>query len=134
MKFLAFGLGVGAAIQAWRNFPADGPVSADMAIMVAIAGILLAYFGGKSRRPSAVAIAQAAAHAEATASANNSVNVAIVMPGQGAGQSQGVVVPDFETVSWSAGEKHQVTADDLDGLDFEDAGFEMPEQSNVPPF
>lgn len=134
MKFLAFGLGIGAGIQAWRNFPADGPVAPDMAIVISIAGILLAYFGGKSRRPSAVAVAQAHAHAEATASAQNVVNLAITVPGQGAGNSAGVVVPDFEAVSWMGGERHQVTADDLDGLDLADAGFEPVDQDASSPF
>lgn len=117
MHFLAFGIGVGAGIQAWRNWPADGPTSTSMGFVVTVAAVLLAYFGGRRRRPAAVAVASA--HAEAVSTSQ--VNLAVVVPG--AGHSRiGATAPEPGAVSWMGHERAQVTANDLDGLDLEELG------------
>lgn len=119
-KAIAFGLGVGAGIQAWRNFPPDGPVTASSLALVFAVGILCAFFGGLwSSRGRGGAHAMASASAEAVASAvnSNTVQLAVVMPGAGA-RASGVSLPS-DQAPWMVGasERPQITLDDLDGLD-----------------
>ena len=130
LRAVAFGLAAGAGVQAWRQWPADGPVTSDSGILVMVVGIAAAYLAGLWKgRPhrSAYAAARAEAHAEATANAHQSVNVAVVVPGQGAsaGGSQGdgsVMVP-LESASWIGGSLRHVEADELDGMDFAELGL-----------
>src|SRR5690349_16630038 len=95
LQGLMFGLGVGAGIQAWRNWPPQANVSADTLAVVFCGGLVVAYFAGRfaSRgRASAVATATATATADSVASSN--VNVAFFVPGHGAGSATGgVAVP-----------------------------------------
>lgn len=115
-KALAFGLGVGAAVQAFRNFPPDGPMQADSVAVVFLAGMVAAFFGGISRRSvSATAVAAASAEASASAAATNTVNVAVVIPGRGA--TSGVTVPGEAGVSWQGERRAVASVDDLDGAD-----------------
>lgn len=118
MKVLLFGLAAGAAVQAWRNFPADGPLTATSAMLLAGIAVLAAYLVGRGRRLrfGAVAVATAEANAEAHAVASNQVNVAVVVPGGGARPS-GVTVPDADHTAWIEGPRHVAELDDLDGMD-----------------
>lgn len=126
LKFLSLGLGVGAAIQAFRNFPPDGPLTPDMAYLLFGIGLLSAYYGGKwrgrGRYNLATATASAAARSDAAATASNQVNVAVIVPGQGAG-SRGVTVPS-ESAQWFDGQRAQITSDELDGMTASDLGIE----------
>lgn len=120
-KALAFGLGVGAAIQAWRNWPATALVTADSLAFVFCLGLVAAYLGGRwSSRGSggATAVAVASAEAASTSVASNNVNVAFVMPGHGAGSaSSGVTVPT-DSAPWIASStRPQLTSNDLEGFD-----------------
>jgi len=117
LRAIAFGLATGAGIQAFRNFPADGPVSMRSAALVLVVGVVFAFlgglWGGRGRGPvTAVAVAQA----EATATATNNVQVAVVLPG-GRRAGEGVRVPDPASVTWIEGERRQVEASELDGID-----------------
>lgn len=115
LRALAFGFGVGAAVQGFRQWPADGPVTMSSAVVVFLLGLVVAYFGGARRRGGgASAVAVAAAAAEANASAVQSVTLVVQQPGNAA--VGGIRVPD-ETVAWFGGERAAITADDLDGLD-----------------
>lgn len=119
---IAFGLAVGAGVEAWRALPADGPVSADSAAVVLVLGVLLAYLGGRwGGRGRGGAVAVATARAEASAVASQQVNVAVVVPGAGAGAQTaggGVLLPSgslpwLDETRASAGEL-------LDGADVRD--------------
>lgn len=117
LAVIAFGLAAGAALQAWRNFPPDGPMQSESLALLFVVGVVCAYLGGRSRRPSTqVAIAQAAAFAEAKAENTNTVNLAVVLPGGGA-RPHGVVVPDMDDMPWMVGERPQLDAGQLDGMD-----------------
>lgn len=120
---LAFGLAVGASIQAWRSFPADGPLSPDAAIVLFVAGLALAYVGGRfkrSRSSSSVAVATATASSEVHT--EQRVQVVVMPAGHGAAPA-GLAVP-ADSVAWLEGPRAQITADDLDGADLSDMGVE----------
>jgi hypothetical protein len=132
LKILVFGIGFGIAFQAWRNYPADGPVSANMVGLVTILGMLGAYFAGRIGRSSySSASAYASAHAEANAEASSSstaqqtVQVAFIVPGQGAATAGGVNVPDPASVSWAAAPRAALDVDQLDGMDVRDLASEL---------
>lgn len=125
LKAIAFGLAAGAAIEAWRAIPPDGPVSAKSAALVLVVAVLCAYLGGRWRgRGRGGATAIATARAEASAIATQQVNVAVVVPGAGAGATGrhaaagGVLVPS-ETVPWLA-EARPAPGDLFDGADLRD--------------
>lgn len=130
LKFLALGLGVGAGVQAWRNFPPDGPVTPDALAFVFGAGLLVAFLGGlwfsRGRGAYASASATAVATAEAVASNTNTVNLAVVVPGRGAGA--GVSLP-ADRLPWmvDAVPVAEISADDLDGFDFAELTTPEPE-------
>lgn len=128
LKCLALGFGLGMAVQAWRNFPADGPVAPEIAMFAAGLAIIAAYFGGRARRRPTVNLASAVASAEASAAATgNHVQVAVVMPGSGAGAAAGRhVAPAYPTTeqSWFGGARPAITEDVLDGMDFSDLDFD----------
>lgn len=130
VKALAFGLGVGAGIQAWRAFPPSLPVTADAAAVVFIVGLVCAYIGGRSRRGSgATATATATAIAESTATATQSIN--LVFPaGHGAGSVTGVRLPS-EAAPWMVGaEDHrQLDVSELEGMDLTEFLEEQPEST-----
>lgn len=116
MKVLVLAFGIGTAIQAWRNFPADGPTTTAAVQLLFLLGMLAAFLVGRGFRRSGGATAVAVASAEATAVASNTVNVALVVPGAGAGRSHGQV-PD-ETVAWFDGPRQQVDVQQvMDGMD-----------------
>lgn len=129
MQALAFGLGCGAAIQAWRAFPESAPVTGDAVAVVFCAGLVVAFLGGlwhgRGNR-GAHATATASASAVAASSAVNTVQVAVVVPGQGAA-SQGVGVPT-SSAPWLLGveDRREITADDVEGMDLSEL-FETPE-------
>jgi len=137
LRAIAFGLAVGAGVQAWRNFPPDGPVTASSGILVSILGVLFAFLGGlwASRgRSSATATAVASAEATATANAAQTVNVAVFTTGQGAGAASsapvGVRLP-ADDAAWFGEQRPQLEAGQLDGMDlrdlYDDAGLEAEE-------
>lgn len=119
---IAFGLAVGAGVQAFRAWPPLHPVTTDAAVLVLIIAILCAYLGGRwhgSGRP--MAVAMASAEATAVASAQQSVQVAVVMPGGGAGGTVGGVRVPADDVAWFASEqRHALTESDLEGVDLSD--------------
>lgn len=123
LKFFAFGAGTGAGIQAWRNFPADGPVTAAPLAVVFALGIVGAFLGGlwlhrgRGHSASAFASAHASAEASSVSSANQSIQLAVILPGSGAGATAAGRIPS-EAAPWLTGaDRLQVTADDLDGID-----------------
>lgn len=119
LAFIAFGLAIGAGFQAWRNYPADGPVSGDMAFWVMVAAVVCAYLGGRSRRGAyATATATATATAEATAAAHAQQAVQVFI-GSGEGpRPVGYSVPSADA-PWLATSKERpaLSLDQLDGMD-----------------
>jgi hypothetical protein len=125
LRFIGFGLATGAGVQAWRNFPPDGPVSARPLALFFIVGVLAAYLGGlwRSRSGSyASATATAVAVSSAEATAHQTVNVALVVPGAGAGSTTGGASFPTESVGWFDGARVQLSEDDLDGADLSELG------------
>lgn len=130
-RAIAFALALAAGVQAWRNFPADGPVSMDSAVFVSLVGIVCAYLAGRwdaRGRGSATAVAVASAEATAVAAveSSNTVNVAVVMPGAGAGSSSRLP----EVLPWQES-RPALTADQLDGMDLSDL-LEDSEEEPIP--
>ncbi|MGY2704855.1 hypothetical protein [Nocardioides sp. HB32] len=129
MKLIAFGLCVGAGVQAWRNFPADGPVTIGPAVLVMCLAVLAAYLVGRGVRgvgssATAVAVASASAESTSVAGASSTVNLAVVIPGQGAASApMGVQIPS-ESAPWLGGSKPVPELADLDGYDLSELGFE----------
>lgn len=122
LKALTFGFGVGAAVQAWRNWPATALVTADSLALVFCAGLVAAYFAGRRTSrgtSSASATATAVAASDATATASNQVNVAFFVPGAGAGSQTGGVSVPSDAAPWIASSTTtpQLTADHLEGMD-----------------
>lgn len=115
---LAFGLGVGAAIQAWRNWPATANVTADSLALVFCLGMIAAYFAGRARgRGTSSATASATAVAGSSSVASNSVNVAVVVPGAGAGSHAAHAFPT-DTAPWLTGTTRlELDSDSLEGMD-----------------
>lgn len=122
LRAIAFGAACGAGIQAWRAWPADGPVSAAPAAVLFAVAVVCAYLGGRWRsrgRVSATAVAHAVASSSADAVASNTVNVAVVLPGAGtAGAGSGLY--ELEQAPWFGGQRAAITSDDLDGMSLED--------------
>ncbi len=119
-RALIFGLGVGAGIQAWRHWPADGPTTTSGVYFLFLVGMLTAYFSGRWHGRGRPAFVQAVASARATAmaEAHQNVNVAVVVPGQGPAQRAAVMgarVP--EGVSWLGSERLEISENDFDGMD-----------------
>lgn len=102
---VAFGLAVGAGVQAWRNFPADGPLTAHAAMIAAVVGTVAAYLGGRAMRgrghvsASASAYAAARAEAQSSSTATQQVNVAVVLPGQPSASSS-VGAAHLDALPW----------------------------------
>lgn len=131
LQALAFGLGVGAAIQAWRNFPPDTTVNADTLAWLFVIGLAVAWLSGRwSSHGKASAWASAHAEASATSASTSAVHVQLlnVVPGQGA-RPDSLRVPS-ETVAWLDGDRPAITQDDLEGCDLSELGIEHePEAS-----
>jgi hypothetical protein len=118
---LAFGLCAGVGVQAWRNFPADGPATMGPAMLVFVVAVLAAFLGGyrmgRPFRVSASATAVAVASADAAASSQSTVNVAVFAPGQGAGSvAPGVAYPS-DAAPWLGPARERLSLDDLDGME-----------------
>lgn len=114
LKALMFGLGAGAAVQAWRAWPATSVVQGDSLALVFVLGLVVAFFAGKSRRPSG-AVAVASAEATATAVNSNTVQL-LIAPGHGASPA-GVRVPT-ETAPWIEGPRSpELDVSSLEGMD-----------------
>lgn len=116
LQVIALALGVGAGIQAFRQWPPDGPVSTDVAVTLFVIGLAIAYLGGRwhgrgGARANATATATAVAKSEAT---GNVVNVAVFTPG--GATASGLSVPT-ESTPWLGGPRPTVEVDDLDGMD-----------------
>lgn len=128
VKLIGFGLAAGAGVQAWRNFPPDGPVTARSLALAFVVGVVCAYLGGRwhgrhhvSAWASAKATANAAAVAGASADAHQTVNVAVFAPPAGsqgvqAGGRPAMRFPDEETL-WVGSAQRQISSDELDGMD-----------------
>lgn len=131
LKALAFGLGVGAGVQAWRNWPANSLVTADSLAVVFCVGLVAAYFAGRARsrgHVSASATATAAAVSTSAAQATNSLNV-FIAPGMGAGSTPTVVSVPTEDAPWMTAPDTtpQLTVDQLEGMDLEDLADALPD-------
>lgn len=121
LKALAFGLGVGAGVQAWRNWPSTSLVTADAMAVVFVVGLLSAYFAGRFRgRGNVSATATATAVAEAVAT--NTVNLAVVVPGGGAGAAASPFSVPSDAAPWIASTTTtpQLTGDQLEGMDLDE--------------
>lgn len=135
-RALAFGLGVGAGIQAFRQWPADGPVSMTAAVGVFIVGLLCAYFGGRRGRQSTSSTAVAVASASAESS-GNVLNVQLFQPGGDAASPHRVSsvldmrVPEPDRVSWLSTPRHAAIEPEilLDGHDLEELGLQQIDDS-----
>lgn len=127
LKALAFGLGAGSAVQAWRNWPATGDNTPWSVVAVFIVGIAAAYLAGRWHgRGGASAVAVASAEATAVASNQTAVNVFTVLPGAGA-RPVDFDVPS-ESVSWMGAPRPAITAADLDGADLSELFLEHDPQ------
>lgn len=124
-RALIFGLAAGAGLQAWRHWPADGPLTANGVYLLFLVGLLTAYLSGRWHGRGRPAFVQAVAEARATAisGAQSNVNVAVVVPGSGAGSQVGMVggarVPD-QSVSWLGSSRVELTENDFDGMDVQE--------------
>lgn len=122
MKLIAFGLSVGAGVQAWRNFPGDGPETIGPAMLVMFVAVLCAFAGGytmgrPSARASASAFAAARSESSSTAASASTVNFAVVMPGHGAGSvASGSLSPSVDA-PWLGASRESLSIDDVDGMD-----------------
>lgn len=126
LKLIAFGLCVGAGVQAWRQWPADGPVTVEAGVLVMIVAVAAAFLGGlwwgrvrSSSWASAYAEARATARSESKATAQQSQTVNLVVvekAGAGSARDGGVRTPD-ELTPWMGGARREVSADELDGMD-----------------
>lgn len=129
---IAFGLAVGAGIQAWRAWPAGQTVTADGMFLVFVIGLLCAYLGGRWHGTGRGAFAMATATATATAQANNvnTVQLAVLVPGASGARPEGMGVPS-ESAPWMVGatERHQLDVDDIDGMDLAEL-FDREEESS----
>lgn len=117
-RVLAFGAAFGAAVQAWRAWPPDGPVTAVPAVVLFVLAVCCAYLAGlwRSRgRATATATATAVASSVSDAHASNTVNVAVLVP-----RSAGADAQALDSAPWFAGQRPAITADDLDGISLED--------------
>lgn len=124
-RVLALGLGVGAGIQGFRQWPPDGPVTMNAAIALFLVGLLAAYFGGRRGRQGSSAVAIATASAEAS---GNVVNVQLFQPGAHAAEPRSVFttrVPEPDSVPWLTTPSHAAIEHEmfLDGVDLEDIGL-----------
>lgn len=122
LKLILVGIVAGITVQAFRNFPPDGPVTPSSAVLVALLGMLAAYGVGRGRRRwGSVAVASASASAESTALAAARADqrmAVIINTGPGA-HPVGVQLPNEDTAPWLVGasDRREVTADDVDGMD-----------------
>ena len=137
LKALSFGLGLGAGVQAWRNWPATALVSGDALAVVFCVGLVAAYFAGRwsSRHrgasATAVAVSSSESSAAAVSSASQHVNVAFVLPGAGAGQHAGGVAIPSESAPWigSSSTAPALTSDHLEGFDLADILDSHPDRA-----
>jgi len=121
-RLIAFGLAAGAGLQAWRNFPPNGPATGDALAVVFALGVVLAYVAGRVRGrgrtvSSATSTAVAAAAATAESTAVQHVSLAVNLAGMPARESAATVAYPSDAAPWFAGQRAAITADDLDGLD-----------------
>jgi hypothetical protein len=122
VKVLVFGLGAGAGFQAWRNYPPEGPGTPAGLWCVLVAGMVLAFLAGKSRRRgSAVATASAHAEASAAATAQQAVQVFIGSEGGHGPRPVGYAMP-MSSAPWLAtsSERPALDLDQLDGMELSD--------------
>lgn len=128
LKLIVVGIAAGLALQAFRNFPPDGPVTPNAAVLMALVGMLAAYGVGRGRKrwgPVAVASASASSESSALAAARADQRLAvqlIVNNGETGARPVGIQLPDAATAPWLVGasDRPQITADDLDGMDDRD--------------
>lgn len=123
LRALAFGLAVGAGVQAWRQWPPDGPTAASSGIVVMVAGIVMAYLAGRwhgrgNGGASATATAIATANA---ASVGNTVQVYVAAPGGGVQPVTSVVgvasVPSADAPWMTSEAVAELDVSTLEGMD-----------------
>jgi hypothetical protein len=107
IKALAFGLGAALAFALWKQ---SDLMNGQRTLLVAgyIVSLVLIYFAGRAKRPSAVATATAIATAEANATANQAVVVNVSL---GAREHARAEFAGLDNVAW------QGPATPLDMLD-----------------
>lgn len=103
--WIAFGLAVGAGIQAWRQWPADGPTTTSSGVLIMIAGMIAAYLAGRWRgRGTNSATAHATATAVASAaSVGNTVNLFVATPGGGVTPASTLAGVPSDSAPWLTG-------------------------------
>lgn len=129
LRTILFGLCAGSALQAWRQFPPDGPLTADSALWLALSAVVIALgvgWGlGRGHRGGATAVASA--HSEATAAAlGNQVHVNVFSRDLEGARPVGLTVPD--SPSWR-GEAPVLSSDQVaellsEGADLAELGLE----------
>lgn len=129
LKAIAFGLAIGAGIQALRAWPTSEPATPSAMALVLIVGVLCAFFGGKWAGRGKGAVAVASAHAEATAVAANQVNLLLNVGGpEGAGGRH----VRLDEAPWFRGVEARPDLDELaaamDGIDL----AELLDEREVP--
>lgn len=133
MRGIAVALALGAGIQAFRQWPPSGPVSAWPAVVVMTVGIVLAYLAGKrGRQGAASATAVAMASAEAS---GNVLNVQVFSPNAAVAADPDPTrlrVPDVQTVEW-LDHAQPAALEPLDVLDLEDVGLDLRDLQEGPP-
>lgn len=126
VKGIAIALALGAGIQAFRQWPADGPASMSTAVVVFVLGLIAAYMAGKARRDigGASAVAVAAANAEAS---GNVLNVQVFSPPTRTDVALDplrVRVPEVDQVSW-LDRPNVASIEVADVLELEDLGLDV---------
>lgn len=136
LRVIAFGLAAGAAIQAWRNFPPDGPLTSNSLAVAFIVGLVAAFLSGwfmgrPWRAANATAVASAVAEARAAAASQSNASVQVLINNArdqaGAEAQGGVRVPEPGAVSWMAERPLIASVEDVDGMDLSDLGIEEHE-------
>lgn len=137
-KAIAFGLSVGAGVQAWRNWPPDGPVTPNAGIVVLLAAVVAAYLAGRwagrgHGGASAVASARAEASAAAVAAPVQVVNVVLERDFRDTAAryetAGGVSVPS-DSAPWLVGARTAVDESLLEGADLRDLGLGLDEEAH----
>ena len=139
IRLLAFGLAVGMGVQAWAQFPENGPVSVYPAMLIAFLGMVASYVGGRYRGHVDPVSSWASARAEARASASASARqqqaqaVTINLAGVDRPREHLTGVPD-ESVAWFGSPRQLLTTDQVEGFDYSDFGEELDfaDETNEP--
>lgn len=123
---IVLGLAGGAAVQAWRAWPAQSVVGPEPLAVVFCAGLVLAYYAGRRSmrgRGNATATAIASSTADAVATNSTQINLAVFATADDSDRAAygGVRVPT-SAAPWmsSAPTAPRIELDQLEGQDLDD--------------